>query len=276
MAERYSIPGWYGAFPAADANAKARSFARKALQIDPALGQARYTLGCVNGFVDRDWSEAIFQFGKAVRLNPHHAVGRCWYATFFLAPVGRFDDAFVELRQAAAIEPLNPTVQAFVGIGWMLRRNYEEAVTSFQSALDLEPSLALAHGYLGETYCQQRRYEDAAAALQKAEPAAPGCHFGVGLLGYCYGRSGRTDDARQLLDHLQKLSTTTYVPALSLAMVHIGMNDVDAAFEFLNRADEERYGALCWLPVEPIYDPLRSDPRFHALLKKMNFPAAPA
>ena len=138
--------------------------------------------------------------------------------------------------------------------------------------MNIEPNLSLAHGYLGEAYCHQHRYEEAAAELHKAQPTPPGCHFSVGLLGYCYGRGGKTDDAQHLLTRLQDLSKTTHIPALSLAMTHIGMNDTDLAFECLHRAYEERNGALCWLPVEPIYDPLRSDPRFQALLQRMNFP----
>ena len=135
LADCYSVPAWYGEFPAPEANVKARSFARKALEIDPELGQARYTLGCVSGLFDWDWPEALHQFRQAVRLNPNHAVGRCWYATFCLAPTGRIDEAVVELQQATAVEPLNPIAHTFAGIGWMFRRGYEEAVKSFLSAL---------------------------------------------------------------------------------------------------------------------------------------------
>ena len=154
----------------------------------------------------------------------------------------------------------------------MLQRNYREAVTSFQTALELAPIFPLAHGYLGETYCHMHRYEEAAAELAKAQPTAPGCHFSTGLLGYCYAQWGKTDQAEQLLARLRQLSKTTYIPTLSSAMAHIGMKNHDKAFECLDRAYEERYGALCWLPSEPIYDPLRSDPRFQALLRRMNFP----
>ena len=276
LADRQAVPAWYGQFPSPEANAKARSLARKALEIDPALGQAHYTLGCVSGLNDWDWPEAVHQFSQAVRLNPNNAVGRCWYGTFCLAPTGRIADAVIELEQATQVEPLNPIAHTFVGIGWILRRSYEDAVQSFHTALELEPNLSLAHGYLGEAYCHQHRYEEAAAELHKAQPTPPGCHFSVGLLGYCYGRWGKTDDAQHLLTRLRDLSKTTYVPALSLAMTHIGMNNIDLAFECLHRAYEERNGALCWLPVEPIYDPLRSDPRFQALLRKMNLPQPPS
>ena len=275
LADRKSVPAWYGQFPAPEANAKARSLARKALEIDPELGQAHYTVGCVSCLNDWDWPEAVQQFSQGVRLNPNHAVGRCWYATLCLAPTGRIADAVIELEQATQVEPLNPIAHTFVGIGWILRRSYEDAVQSFHTALELDPNLSLAHGYLGEAYCHQHRYEEAAAELHKAQPTPPGCHFSVGLLGYCYGRGGETDDAQHLLTRLQDLSKTTYIPALSLAMTHIGMNNIDLAFECLYRAYEERYGALCWLPVEPIYDPLRSDPRFQALLRRMNFPQQP-
>ena len=273
LADRYSVHGWYGELPAPEANGKARSLARSALEIDPGLGQARYTLGCVSGTFDWDWSEANRQFTQAIRLDPNFAVGRCWHAVFCLVPTGRLDEAVVELQQATALEPLNPLAHTFVGVGLMFRRAYEEAVQSFHTALELAPNFPLAHGYLGATYSQLHRYEEAATELQKAQPTAPGCHFSAGLLGYCYGRWGKTDEAQQLLKRLQELSKTTYIPALSLAMAHIGMNNVDLAFGCLHRAYEERYGGLVWLPLEPIYDTLRSDPRFQALLRRMNFPA---
>ena len=155
-------------------------------------------------------------------------------------------------RQATQVEPLDPIAHTFVGIGWILRRRYEDAVKSFHAALELEPNLSLAHGYLGEAYCHQHRYEEAAAELQKAQPTPPGCHFSVGLLGYCYGRWGKTGEAERLLSRLQELSKTSYVPALSFAMTHIGMNNNDLALECLNRAYEERYGALVWLPLARI------------------------
>ena len=96
------------------------------------------------------------------------------------------------------------------------------------------------------------------------------------MLGYCYGRSGKTEDADELLSDLGELSNTTYIPALSFALTYIGMNATDLAFEWLNRAYEEGYAALGLLPLQPIYDPLRSDPRFQALLRKMNFPSTSA
>ena len=274
-ADCYSVPSWYGGFPASEANAKARSLAQQALDVDPELGQAHITLGCVSGTFDWDWVEAERQFARGVRLNPSQVEGHCWYAVFSLVPTGRLDEAVDELQQAASLEPLSPLAHSFVGIGRMLHRDYQEAVTSFHTALELEPNFPLAHGYLGETYCHMHRYEEAAAELQKAQPTAPGCHFSAGLLGYCYGRWGKTDEAERLLSRLQELSKTVYVPALSLAMAHIGMSNLDRALEYLDRAYEERYGALCWLPVEPVYDALRSDPRFQALLRRMNFPAQP-
>lgn len=156
----------------------------------------------------------------------------------------------------------------------MLHRDYQAVVESFRAALELESHFPLAHGYLGETYCHLHRYEDAAAALERAQPAvAPGCHFGAGLLGYCYGQGGKTAEAEQLLSRLEDLSKTTYIPALSSAMTHIGMGDHQRALACLERAYEERYCALVWLSQEPIHDPLRSAPRFQALLMKMNFPA---
>ena len=271
----YLVPPWYGEFPAPEANAKAKSLALRALAIDPELGQAYFSIGCISGMCDWSWAEADAQFARAIQLSPNDVVGRCWHGAFLLIPTGRLDEALAEFQQAASLDPLSPLAHSFLGIGQMFRRDYQEAVDSFRTALELAPTFPLARGYLGETYCHLYRYEEAAAELQKAQPTAPGCHFSTGLLAYCYGQCGKTDQAEQLLARLQELSKTTYIPALSSAMANIGMNNIDRAFDCLNRAIEERYGALCWLRAEPLYDPLRADSRFQDLLRSMNLLSGP-
>ena len=274
LAECYGVYPFYGGLEVPGAVAKTKTFARQALALDPKSAQAHYILGAVMGTFKWDWGEAEREFEQAFRLNPNVAPGRFWYGLFCLAPTGRLDQALTELQHGVALEPLSPLMHTTLGIGWMLRRDYPKAIEAFHAALELDPNFPMALGYLGETYCHEHDYEQAARELRRARSLTPpGCPFGAGLLGYCYGQSGKTGDAERLLGELQERSETTYIPAVSFAMTYIGMSDADQAVEWLNRAYNEECGVLVWLSLEPIYDTLRSDHRFQALLQRMNFPA---
>ena len=272
LAECYVLSAWHGAVPTRDAVRKATPLARQALEIDPALGQAHYTLGFIKGSFESEWTAAQNEFTEAIRLYPDDAVGCFWHGLFYLGPMGQLNDAVAELQRGLDLEPLSPFMNMVVGVCWMFCRDYEKAVSSFQAALELDPSFPLAHGYLGETYCLQHKYHDAEIVLRKAQPSPVGCHWSIGMLGYCFGRGGKTDDARRVLRELHKLSETTYIPALSVAMVHVGLDEVDHAFTWLTRACDEKYGALAWLSIDPIFDTLRDNSRFDELLQRMKLP----
>jgi tetratricopeptide (TPR) repeat protein len=273
LADCHAVSAWYGGLVVAEATAKAESLARKALGIDPELGEAHATLAFIKGAFEWNWTESERGFQRAFQFNPNYAIGRFWYFGWCLAPTGRLDEAFDELRRGLEAEPLLPNMHVGTGCFWMFRRNYGEAVKAFQVALELNPNFPLALGYLGEIYCHQGKYEQAVALIRKAASMSPaGCRWGRGLLAYCYGRWGKRKEAEQALNELQSLSAQTYVAAYSFAMAYIGIGEVDLAFQSLNRACEERTGAMCWLRLEPLYEPIRHDPRFNALARKIGLP----
>jgi serine/threonine protein kinase/tetratricopeptide (TPR) repeat protein len=273
LADCHAVLAWYGGVTVAEATAKAESLARKALEIDPELGEAHATLAFIKGTFEWNWTESERGFQRALQLNPNYAIGRFWYAHFCLAPTGRLDEAFAELRKGLEAEPLLANMHGVMGILWTFRRNYAEAVKAFQIALELNPNFPLALGYLGETYCHQGNYEQAVELIRKAASMSPpGARWGTGLLAYCFGRWGKREEAERVLNELQCLSVQTYVPAYSFAMAYIGIGDFDLAFESLNRACEERTGAMCWLHLEPLYEPIRHDPRFNALARRIGLP----
>ena len=274
LADCHAVLAWYGGLPVNEAAPKAESLARKALEIDPQLGEAHATLGFIRGSFDWNWVEARSELEQALQLSPNYAVARFWYGCFCLVPLGQLDEALAELRRGLEIEPLSPFMHATLGIVYLFRGQYDDALENIQAALELAPHFPFALGYLGEIYCRQERYEEAAAVLQQASSfSPPGCRWGMGLLAYCYGRWGKREEAQRLLSELEQLSKQTYVPAFAFAMAYIGMDQHDLAFEWLNRACDERPGPFCWLHVEPLYDPLRGDPRFRALLDRVGLPA---
>jgi serine/threonine-protein kinase len=276
LADCHVVLAWYGGLVVAEAIAKAKSLISKALEIDPELGEAHATLAFIQGTFEWNWTESERGFERAFRLNPNYAIGRFWYSHFCLAPTGRLDQAMAEIRKGLELEPLSPIMHSVMGILWAFRRNYGEALKAFQVALELDPNLPFALAYLGEIYCSQGKHEEAVALVEKsAALSPPGSRWGTGLLAFCFGQWGKRAEAERILKELQSLSEQTYVPAFSFAMAYLGIGEIDLVFHWLNRACDERTGSLCWLQLEPLYDPIRNDLRFSALAKRIGFPELP-
>jgi tetratricopeptide (TPR) repeat protein len=181
-----------------------------------------------------------------------------------------------EIRKGLELEPFSPIMHSVMGILWAFRRNYGEALKAFQVAMELDPNLPFALAYLGEIYCRQGKYEEAIALVQKsATVSPPGSRWGTGLLAYCFGQWGKRAEAERILKEMQSLSERTYVPAFSFAMAYLGIGEIELVFHWLNRACDERAGSLCWLHLEPLYDPIRRDPRFGELAQRVGLPDLP-
>jgi len=186
-----------------------------------------------------------------------------------LAAMGRFDEAITEIRQAEALGPLSLPI--ITNVGWILHlsRRYEEAIVQFRKALDMDPGFVLARRRLGQTYKQILRFEESLEELRAALPLSEGDTETVASLGHAFAVSGRREDARRVLDALLALSNQRYIPAYFIASIYMGMGKKDAAFEWLEKAYEERYGFLAYLNVEPSFDCLRDDPRFSDLARRI-------
>ena len=159
-----------------------------------------------------------------------------------------------------------------IGRHYYLLRQYNEALPRFQETIEMDPNFFLGHFDLGLVYVQIGRYEDAIAEMQEAIRLLPGSPFCLAALGYAYGHGGRDADARRVLGQLEELSRDRPVQPLYVASVYTSMGENDLAFEWLERALRERSTYLAFVNIEPIFDPLRSDPRFQSLLRRLNFP----
>jgi TolB-like protein/DNA-binding winged helix-turn-helix (wHTH) protein/Tfp pilus assembly protein PilF len=267
------LGGGFGHLPTKEASSKARAAALRALEIDDTLAEAHSSLAVIRWQHDWDWSSAEREFKRAVELNPNSAVVHNEYMGY-LASVGRLDQSIAEGRLAQQLDPFGPRVVGDIGWAYMINRHYDEALAYLQKALELDPNLPWVRVNLVMTYVLLGRQTQALAESEKLEQYAYSAEHTMEAsdLGYGYAVMGKRPEAQRILAHLKKLAKTRYVDASRIALVHAGLGEKDQAFEWLQRAYVEHSGSVWGLKVNPRWDPIRSDPRFQDLLRRMNFP----
>ena len=268
LADSYNILVSYSALAPHDAFPKAKAAATRALEIDRKLAEAHTSLAFVKFGYDWDWSGAERAFKQAIRLNPGYPYAHNFYAVL-LAALGRFDDALTHIRNAQELDPLSLPINT--NLGWLLylARRYEEAIEQYLKTIDLDEGFPLAHRRLAQTYEQTRRYSDADAEYQKALALSGEDIELITARGHFYAVVGETNKVREVLNELEGLAKSRYVPSYLVARIYLGLGDIDRMFELLYKALEERYGYLAYLEVEPMFDPIRTDPRYDALVVRM-------
>jgi serine/threonine protein kinase len=282
LAETYAWTGaMMGTLPPNDAFPKVKAAAQKALELDETLAEAHTSLAFYLFFYERNWAEAESEFKRALELNPNYPVARRWYARYLTA-MGRHDEAIAEIKKAVELDPLSLNDNSMAA--WILReaRRYDEAIEQYRKTIEMDPNFRPAHAELGWAYLHKGMRQEAIAEFQKAielagislEPGAMKKRVGIGPVGslaYAYGMAGNRDEALRLVEELKRLATQSYVSPYTIAGGYIGLGDKDQAFAWLEKACKERVGWLVFLKVGPLYDPLRSDPRFNDLLRCVGF-----
>jgi serine/threonine-protein kinase len=244
-----------------------RAAASKALEIDPLAGEAHIALA-LPLVQDFQWHEAGQRFRKGLELAPSDAFGHAWHG-MYLAAVGRTADALKEQDLAVQLDPASPVTACCHGQTLYLTRLHDDAGRSFRRALALAPSLPRAHAGLGLALLQQGNHAEAIAELEQAMALTPGLGRVKADLGYAYAVSGKREKAREILNGFLKLFRPSAFPALMISEIYIGLGENDMAFEWLNKAFDQKDLAP-FLTCDPLFDPLRPDPRFSGLLKRAN------
>jgi DNA-binding winged helix-turn-helix (wHTH) protein/TolB-like protein len=247
----------------------ARTAALKALEIDGSLAEPHASLAHVKTNYEWDWAEAERLSRRAIALEPKYATAHQWFGMHDLAPRGRLEEAIAETRRARQLEPLSAVFNAFVGAALFSARRYDEALEECRKAIDLHPDFGVAHWYLGRAYLQKGRHREALAELQTAVTLSGGSPLMKGTLGVGYALAGDRAAAEGTLAELTKLRAESYASALDLADIHAALGDREQAFRWLDQAAAERSFHLIYLKVWPELDPLRSDPRFKALVLRL-------
>lgn len=267
LADSNLLLAMYGALPPKDSLPKAKAMATKALEKDSGLVEAHISLAFARMTNDLDWSGAEVEFKRAIELNPNHATARHWYAEY-LAAVRRHDEAIIEIKRAQELDPVSLIIHTEVGRHFYYARQHDRAIDELRKAIEMDPNFARAHQYLGRAYEQKGMYEEAVVECQKAWQL-DNTPRTLSFLGYANARLGKRAAAQKILDELKGVSKRKYVSPYWIAVVYTGLDDKDEAMEWLEKLYGERSGFLIFLKVEPIFDPLRSDPRFEDLLRRV-------
>jgi serine/threonine-protein kinase len=220
--------------------------------------------------VDFDWAQAEARFRRAIELKPSYAVAH-WQYGWLLVSLGRQDAALREFQRATALEPLSAVMAVDTNVPYSLTGQYDRAIAQCRKGLELDPNFWLAHFVLGWIELEKGTNVPNAIAEYRLAMVEP-VPFVKGWLGYAYGRNGQKDEARKVLAELDRLSTERFVSPFCQALIYLGLGEHSKAIDWLEKAYEGRSQWLTWLKVEPLLDPLRPDPRFQALVKRMNFP----
>jgi DNA-binding winged helix-turn-helix (wHTH) protein/TolB-like protein/lipoprotein NlpI len=268
LADSYILLGSRGVEPSRKVFEDAKTAALRSLELDTSLAEAHASLGMIYFYYEWNWREAEEQFQTAIALNPNYAVAYDRYA-LFLAAMARQEESFVQVRHAHELDPVSLDINTVVGRTFYLSRHYDESIDAYRKVIDLDPYWARAYIHLGTTYTAEGAYADAIREFGESERLAGADPYLDGLVGYAQARSGNTVKARELLEQLTRRSRRENVPAYSIAIVYLGLGERDKALEWLDNASQDRSTYLVYAKTDPLLDPLRSDPRFAALLQRM-------
>jgi tetratricopeptide (TPR) repeat protein len=265
MADCYSALG-YGSYLAPRAAFEhAAASAHKALALDPESADAEAALAYVALYYDWNFNEADRRFQRALAIDSNSVTAHHWYSVYLTA-AGRVEDARTEIRHAQALDPLSPAIATDVGFGAYYAGRFDEAIASLRTVLAVVPNYPLAHLWLGRTYQEQGRFSDAVAAFSETLKVLVDWPVALAAQGFVFGVSGHRETAMEVLQRLDGLAAQKYVTEYGVALIHAGLGDRDAAFEWLDRAVAARSHWLVWLKLDPRWASLRSDRRFARLL----------
>jgi tetratricopeptide (TPR) repeat protein len=219
---------------------------------------------------DHDWDAAESGFKKAMALDPGYAMAYCYYASYLTA-FKKFDQAKIYREKALELDPLSTAVLLEECLELYFERKYDQVITHCEQLLQKDPLLLLAYIPLAAAYINRQDYDKALETLSWASVKTAGHHIIVAALGYAYALSGRTEDAENMVELLIERSEDEYISPFWLAVTYVGLDNHDEAIKCLERAYDERDGAIFYLDVIPVFDPLRGDERFGELLGRIGF-----
>jgi TolB-like protein/tetratricopeptide (TPR) repeat protein len=250
------------------AEPKAREAARHALELDPRLVEAHAVLGNVAMSYDWDLAAAEKELKLAIKLNPNYGTAHEWYAHLLMVE-GRFDEALAETGQVLELEPATPLFHVVRAEILYHARRYDESISEALNVVKAHPEFVLAYYWLGSAYREKKMYREAIATFEQARKMTADLPFMVMAVGHAQAVAGNTAEANNALNKLAQIKQSRFVPDIYPAAIYVGLGDKAQAFTFLDLALQQRIDRLVYLRVEPMADPLRSDPRFAQLLARI-------
>jgi len=266
LADCYLLLEQYASTPASETLPKAKAAAERALQIDDSLAEAHASLAC---YYDQSWrwDEAEKEFKRAISLNPNYPTAHHWYE-IHLRLMGRLDEALAEIKRAQELDPLSPTLYVNVSFVYFLKNDLGSALEQAKRGVDLDPNYPIAHQTIGRVYIKQRRYAEAVAEFQQ-DVAMDRTAHALKDLGNAYAVAGRRDEALAVVKELEEKYQKHESLGQYVALVYAGLGDLRQAFAWLEKDFQAHSGELSSVIEEPGFDPIRDDPQYADLLRRM-------
>lgn len=259
----------YGVLPPHQAMPIARRAAERALRLDPTLAEAHAALGNIQHNYLWDWAEAEASFRRATELNPGYAPAHHWYSLLLVAR-GRPDEARAAIRRARELDPLSTVMSTALARHYYFTREFDRSIEEYLTALEMDESFVTGHLGIGLAYVETGAYGNALDHYRRALSLAGGDQPVVlALIAHAHARAGDREAAVRILESLETRADAEYIPPEYLALVHLGLGDRERVYHWLERAFENRSSPLAFAGVEPLLDPLRAEPRFQDLLRRI-------
>jgi TolB-like protein/class 3 adenylate cyclase/Tfp pilus assembly protein PilF len=267
LADSHVLLPYYGAGTLQQSIPPANAAAQKALELDPTLAEPHSTLGLIL-YSTFDFSQSKKEFERAIALDPNDATAHQWFGNGPLIVTGEFDRAIADGRRAVELDPLSLVINTDLAVGYTMARRYPEAIEQFNKIVAMDPRFYYARWAFGLALQCNGQLPEAIAQYKKAAELTDD-PFVLAWLAQGYAKAGHRDEALKLLAQMQELATKRYVGAWSFAIVHFALGEKEKAIDELERAFRERSDPfITFIKVSPLFDPLRGNPRFQALLAK--------
>src|SRR5712692_332435 len=268
LSDAYALQVDYRSVPVTEGYRLAREYALKALALDESLPEAHTSLAWVLHVYDWDWPGAMREYARALQLNPGFATAHHWYA-YVLVVNGQADQAMTEALTALELDSSSLSVRR--GVGWIsyYTRRYEQALYHLRRAVAMNPTSEDSYRVMGLVLAQQGAYAEAQHAVREAITRSPDLSYATAGVAHVLALSGRRREAEAIVAELEARARERYVTPVAFCIAHLGLRNVDQVFHWLDRAYEDRRGWLTYMKVDPIFAPVKDDPRFAEFLRRM-------
>ena len=271
MADAYIYFSFFNVAAPGTGMRKARAAATKALEIDAHLAEAHGSLGYISFGYDWDWGAAERHFEQALALNPTYTKALTFYP-FYLSSRGRSQEALAVAKSALDLDPASPSACHILAVQFYLARQFDQAIEQCQKTIEMDPNFPVSYAVLGQSYLAKGMNRVAVPVFEKYSAVSMGSADSLALLGYAHARLGERSQALRMIEQLKAASKERFLPSFFFALVYAGLDDKDRAFSWLEKGCDERFVRFAYLNVEAFWDPLRSDPRFSDLVRRVGIP----
>ena len=270
LADSYNLlGGQHSVLPPRESFPKARAAVLRALEIDERLAEAYASLAFINWCFEWDYAAAEQNYLKAIALKPNYPTAHHWYGELLIT-AGRFEEGLVQLQMAQELDPLSLAINADLAAAFYYARRYDRSENQLENLLDLNPNFIRARVILAKVWEEKREFSKALEMMRSAVELSGDEAVTISAVAHTLAVAGQPRAANKILEELQRATKHQYVSAANVAAVYVALDQKELAFEWLERAFENQDIYLIWLKVNPVFDPLRSDPRFAKLLKRVS------